>query len=171
MKPEKLTLVEPHYTILPALLPKVEFYPKTLSEAGPIKSDVVVFKQSLHHLIDEMGQHVFDFLDADLFINLSMPLSCDWPMSPELNLFYEPSVSDVDAVIKQEGMRVVDRRLIDYPVTMKRDDWTSMIRQRFVSILHGCDDDFIAQEVQWIERNLPENLKFNDSLECLIFST
>ncbi len=155
---------------MPELSGRAVHHSKALQDVCLLQADVAVFKQSLHHIYGDIGLRCFDYLDVEQFVNYSMPLECDWPMSSQFRALYMPSVQDVEAIVQNAGMRVIERRVIDYPVTMSRAEWCIMLERRFTSVLHSCDDEFIAAEVVWAQKNLPEMLSFNDCLECLVFS-
>ncbi len=133
-----------------------------------LSGNVALFKQSIHHIYSSLGADLFNIINCPKVINFSMPQQPEWPLSPALMQRYKPSVLDVRAATEQAGHSITHSFEIAYPVTMRREDWQNMIRNRFTSILHDCDDDFIAHEINWLENNHPETLSFNDTLDCLI---
>ena len=168
---KELHLIDPALKIIPNLTqrPEIVTYKKSLQEWPPIPVDVIVFKQSIHHLYDALGTDLFAPLKADCFINFSMPSCPEWPMSPALLERYKPSVLDIKEMISQAGKSIKTSFIFSFPVEMHQNEWCEMLHQRFSSILHDCDDEFIEQEISWLKQNQPNILRFNDSLECLVF--
>ena len=68
---------------------------KSLDELQYTHADIALFKQSLHHVYNLMGQKMFDTLQVSQFINFSMPAEPEWPMSPELQKRYLPSCLNI----------------------------------------------------------------------------
>lgn len=168
---KQLNLIDPELDVTPelALKPGVVLHKKTLESLQGIHGDIVVFKQSIHHLHERMGLSMFEALPGKTFVNFSMPANPDWPMSPELKKKFELGYLNVSDVVKNAGKKTKGSFLFSYPVKTKRVNWCLMLEQRFTSILHDCDDDFISREVAWVNNNLPDTLEFLDHLECVIF--
>lgn len=166
-----LHLIDPALDTDPGLAERdnVAAHRATAEKSPDINADVAVFKQSIHHVYAALGPAMFDRVHADVFINFSMPLDPEWPMSPALKEKYRPSVTDVDALVRCAGREITRRQNFSYPVRMSRGQWCDMLRARFSSILHDCDDSFIKAEVHWAHQNLPDYLAFDDTLECLVF--
>lgn len=171
LKVTTLNLVDQALDIAPELesAPNVTPYKKSLADIPDIHCDTILFKQSLHHIYSALGDNMFDHLHAQTFINLCMPAQPNWPISPELKKKYAPSYLDVAQVVKRANKNVTETFDISYPVEMSRDTWCAMLKERFTSILHDCEEDFINREIEWVKENLPEQLKFFDHLECMIF--
>jgi len=171
LKVEALHLVDPALNVSPWLSsrPEAILHTTTVDNMQGVNGDVALFKQSIHHVYGALGNDLFNIIPCPLFINLSMPLSTEWPLSSVLIKKHKLSVLDVEHIVQKTSQTILETFSVDYPVAMKRDDWIMMLRQRFTSILHDCDNDFIESEMVWVEQNQPDTLKFNDALECTIF--
>jgi hypothetical protein len=171
LEPKELHLIDPALNISRDLSakPEITAYKTTIDNVQGLHGDVAVFKQSIHHVYDAIGLDLFDAVQCPLFINFSMPLDTEWPLSPALMEKYKPSVLDVESIVKQSSKIIKSTFAVSYPVKIKRDDWCLMLKQRFISTLHDCDDCFLEKEILWVEKNQPDILEFNDTIECTIF--
>lgn len=168
---KELHLIDPALNISEGLstIPNVIEHPTSLQNLDCITADVAVFKQSMHHVYGELGVDMFNVIQAKTYVNFSMPPTPDWPMSHALMERYKPSCLDIREVIEGAQKDAIASSMISYPVKMERDVWYALLKKRFTSILHDCSDDFIEREIFWVKDNMPEQLCFPDTLECLIF--
>ena len=168
---KELHLIDPALNISAKLscVPNVIKHETTLEKLGTISADVAVFKQSIHHVYAGLGAEMFDAIKAKMYVNFSMPPNPDWPMSRALKELYKPSCLDVRDIFKNSKKNLKATSSISYPVEMHRDVWCSLLKKRFTSILHDCDDAFIEREIKWVRENLPSDIFFADTLECLVF--
>jgi len=167
---ETIHLIDTALNVSPDLAknPDIILHPEGLQSTQKLYGDVAMFKQSIHHIHDFMGSQMFDVIQAKTFVNLSMPANPDWPMSPEFEKKILPSCLDITDVFNNSNKKINNIFDISYLVEISRDDWCTMIKNRFTSTLHDCNDEFITQEITWAQENLPSQLNFSDRLECLI---
>lgn len=167
----ELHLIDPALNISPSLSKRREVieHKTNIENLKHVPCDVVVFKQSVHHIYQEMGAEMFKMFDTPVFINFSMPENPDWPISKALRKRFALSYLDVEQITQNAGKTILHKTLISYPVVMNKKEWHTMLEQRFTSILHDCDDAFIRREQSWVNDNFPEKIAFYDHLECHIF--
>lgn len=171
LEPDGLRLIDPDLGVVPELAtrPDVIAQKNTLEEVAPVTADVALFKQSFHLIYNKFGPEMFGLVQADTYLTFAMPREIEWPASEAFMDLYRPTYLDYHQIIEASGKTVVEENCYEYAVQMARSEWIAMLEHRFVSCLAECDDRFIADEINWAMHNLPEELVFNDTLECLIF--
>lgn len=135
-----------------------------LEAVAPVSVDTVVFKQSLHHLVDIYGSDLSSMIKAEQVLTFSMPEDVSWPMSPDFRQGYLKSYSGIREHFNALGCQLEQALEWSYPVRLSRDEWCEMVKKRFTSVLHDVEAEFIEQEVHWAQENLAENLLFEDRL-------
>jgi hypothetical protein len=170
-KPYQLRLIDPDLVIAPELAarPDVVAQKKTLEEIAPVETDVALFKQSFHLIYSKLGPELFDLVQADTYVTFAMPMDIEWPASEAFMKLYRPTCLDFQKIIAKSGRKIIADNRYGYSVHMHRAEWITMLENRFVSCLGDCSDILIADEIAWALRNLPEELEFSDTLECLVF--
>ena len=171
LAPKELHLIDPDLHIS-AELEKYDFvraHPCSLKGMPPMAVGTALFKQSFHLVYQDMGSALFNVLTAHDYIVLRMPLAVDWPLSGAAKTILRESSSDIWPHFQAAGKTLISMESFSYSVRLPRVEWLGMLQGRFLSCLHGIDDDAIAQEIFWAQANLPDILEFSDRLECLIF--
>jgi hypothetical protein len=171
LEPGQLQLVDPDLSVGPELAarPNIVTLKNTLEEIAPVATEVALFKQSFHLIYNKFGLELFDLIQADTYMTFTMPRDIEWPTSKAFLDLYRPTCIDFHQIIAESGKKIIAENQFDYPVYMHRAEWIQMLENRFVSCLADCTDTLIADEIAWALKNLPQELEFNDSLECLIF--
>lgn len=171
LEPDALRLIDPDLGVVPELAarPGVIVQKNALQDLAPVMADVALFKQSFHLIYNKFGPELFDLVQADTYLAFTMPREIAWPASEAFMEWYRPTWIDFHEIIAESDRKIIAENQYDYPVHMHRSEWITMIENRFVSCLANCNDKLIAEEIAWAVKNLPEELEFNDTLECIIF--
>jgi len=169
--PKALHLIDPDLYISNELenYRFVQEHKDPIEDVSPLHIDTAICKQSFHIIYEYIGNKFFDLVNAEKYIIFSMPKKISWAVSDAFEEIFLPSCLDVEKAMKENGKKTVSSNIYSYPVKLPRHVWISMVKGRFTSCLHPCDDEFIENEVAWIEANLPETIEFDDKLECIIF--
>ena len=167
LKVKELHLVDPVLQVSSCLQKHehVVLHKKLLKECVLPYADIAIFKQSFHHLYQIWGKQVFDLFQAETIIIFCMPPEPLWPLSPVLRSKYDAAYSKIDSdLLTVSKKKNYVTFLLDYPVSLDRSEWCSMLASRFFSTLHDCTDEFIQEEIRWANENLPDKLRFSDRL-------
>jgi hypothetical protein len=164
----RLQLIDPYLDVDGALAA----HPLVVCSKAPLESlwpslaaEVLFFKQSFHFAYAALGAEMFR---AGTLITLSMPKEIGWPVSQRFRQLYAPTHLDIAALARAHGKTIAYHQPLSFAVSMPRDTWVAMLRCRFVSCLHQCDDAWIEEEVRWANVHLPQVLAFDDTLECVV---
>ncbi|MDT8363899.1 MAG: hypothetical protein RQ714_04535 [Nitrosomonas sp.] len=172
LSPKRLDLLDPALNISQALERKSCVYPLRggLESFGTSTADVAFFKQSFHLALKCLGDALFDYyLPGHTCVVLYMPHKPEWPISPAFCDLYKTKEVIIEDIARNAGKSVIKQTRFDFPVIMSRKEWCDMLRARFTTTLHSVDNNFIENEIKWVEDHYPGILSFNDPLKCLIF--
>jgi hypothetical protein len=98
-----------------------------------------------------------------------MPSNVCWPFSDHHTALLRESCVNPCSIIESNGRAIVSKSRHSFTVSISRDAWIQMLNNRFISFLHSLSDNQLNAEMKWAEKNLPENIEFNDVLECVVF--
>lgn len=168
-----LTLIDPNLSVSKKLIEHndVSLFKDYLGNVEIIEPDVFFFKQSFHLLSIALGQKLFSIIEDKQIIHLAMENPIQWPISDDLKKLCLHHCHEIFSFPEVTERTILLKRKLCFPVIIRRDEWIVMLQQRFISCLHAVDDSFIDKEIAWAKTNLPETLKFNDCLECIIFGS
>lgn len=168
-----LTLIDPHVSASGPFLESkhVSIIRLPLAENGvPVSADTLFFKQSFHLVFNPpesvtlpngtTNQHI---------IVLYMGRGINWPVSEKFKMLHAASCSDPCEWMPRHGKKLVLKTRFSFPVRITRQQWIEMIANRFSSCLHALNAREIESEITWIDKNTPDELYFDDTLECAIF--
>lgn len=168
---KKLELIDPYLDVSAALAdnPIVQCKQQHIEQvAHDVQADVFFFKSSFHFAYDALNNDIFALAEGKTIINLAMPEIIGWPVSEKFKLLYAPTCLDFNSIARNNKKVILYHKQHSYVVRMTRDLWIEMLRQRFVSCLHSCDDAMIEQEIEWASTHLDDMLVFDDALECTV---
>jgi SAM-dependent methyltransferase len=142
----------------------------------PDKFDALLLRSVAHHFHDP--EDTVAELIADHLLPGGRALAISWPPSMQLPLFsaarqkWEELEPDPVAHLVIEGMRrsglEVTVSHVDSTITISRDHYLEMVRDRFISLLSFFDDDELEAGIGEMSRLFPADVSFVESLVFMV---
>jgi ubiquinone/menaquinone biosynthesis C-methylase UbiE len=134
---------------------------RELTDIGIAQVDLVLIKEAVHHFTDPAAtlsdlSHLVGPQQALLVVML--PTRIDYPLfAAALQRFTElqPDPVDISSYLSSAGL-VVTRQTRGLTIDLPKQRWTTMVANRFMSLLSTFDDREITEGVREIERNLAD---------------
>jgi ubiquinone/menaquinone biosynthesis C-methylase UbiE len=123
--------------------------------------DAFVFKEAVHHVKDIPGtlSGLADRLNpGGRILIVSLPPRLDYPLfKAALDRFAEgqPEPNDMAAAMRESGL-IVDNTIEEFPVTIDREHWISLVRNQWMSVLSTFTQEEVAAGIDEIRDRYPE---------------
>jgi ubiquinone/menaquinone biosynthesis C-methylase UbiE len=148
---------------------------KKLTDLGIAHVDLVLIKEAVHHFLDPAAtlqdlSHLVGPQQALLVVML--PTRIDYPLfAAALRRFTEkqPDPADISSYLSAAGL-LATRQVRGLTIELPKQQWITMVANRFMSLLSTFNDDEIAEGVREIERNLVDvdTVRFQNNFEFVV---
>jgi hypothetical protein len=161
------------------------FFTKCHISSGPPmeqsadKVTAILMKEVVHHFDSAarllLFKHMYETLsDGARGLIITRPVVPMFPFfDSALKNFGkgQPKVEIILQEIREDGFETVTLHVLDYPLSIPRERWHKMLRQKFMSNLHPFSDEEIEEGIRELCIKYPdiENYDFVDRLLFIVF--